>query len=152
MKTKTTSISSTFPATPDEIWTRITLFETLCYIAAPYAYFTAIGSNAELMWSEGKTTRFHLKIFGVFPMGIHSIKIIEFNKENYRIFSNEENRSVPIWNHTIILRPAGNGTTYYEDIVEIGAGWKTNLVCAWSKMFYRLRQKRWCKLLMTRLQ
>jgi len=147
MKTKTIRISSIFPATSEEIWQKTTRLETLRYIAAPYAFFSPLDSDSELIWSEGKTTQFHLKVFGIFPLGIHTIKIIAFNKENHRILSNEKNRSVPIWNHTIILKDIGNKTTHYEDIVEIGAGWKTNIVSAWSKMFYRHRQKKWCKLL-----
>ena len=80
-------------------------------------------------------------------MGIHTIRIVEFCGEKHRIVSNENNRHIPVWNHTITLKTAGDGTTHYEDVVEIGAGWKTNIISAWSKMFYRHRQKRWHKLL-----
>jgi len=147
MNTKTISISSIFPASPDEIWAKITLLETLRYIAAPYAYFSPLDSENEPEWCEGKTMQFRLNIFGIFPVGIHTIKIIELSKEKHQILSTEKNQAVPVWNHTIILKPLKDGTTRYEDIVEIGAGWKTNIISLWSKMFYRHRQKRWQKLL-----
>ena len=53
-------VSSVLPAAPEEIWSRIVLFETLRYIAAPYAHFSVIGADNELVWREGETTQFRL--------------------------------------------------------------------------------------------
>ena len=147
MKTKTICVSSVFPATPDKIWSIIGNLDTLRYIAAPYAYFTPLDTSNALVWHKGETTQFYLKVFGIIPMGTHTIKIIAFDKGNYYIASEEKNHVVFIWNHQIHLKPTANGTALYEDAVEIGAGWKTNLVCVWSKMFYRHRQRKWRKLL-----
>ena len=147
MKTKKMHVSSVFPASADEVWSKLSKLETLQYIAAPYAYFRSVDTENELVWRKGETAQFRLKIFGFIPMGIHIIKIVEFNKDNYCVRSIESNKQVPIWRHTIILKPSSDQTTYYEDVVEIGSGWKTDFVSIWSKMFYRHRQRRWCKLL-----
>ena len=147
MEAKKISVSSNFPATPDEVWSRLTEIKTLQYIASPYAYFSPLDSDNEFAWREGMSAQFRLRVFGFVPLGLHTINMIKFSKENYCILSNEKNASVPIWNHTIILKPIGDGTTHYEDIVEIEAGWKTRIVCIWAKMFYQHRQKKWLKLL-----
>ena len=147
MKTKIISLSSTFPAAPEEVWTKLLRAETLFYIAAPYTYFSPVGASSTFAWGEGETAQFRLKIFGFIPGGIHTINVIECNGEEYRIRSHEGNPGVPIWNHTITLKPAPNGTTQYEDRVELGAGWRTGLAVLWGRTFYRHRQRKWHKLL-----
>ena len=71
--------------------------------------------------------------------------MIDFKKNG--IYTNETNTHVPIWNHCIVLKDNGNGTTDYSDEVEIGAGRKTVIVWSWANVFYRHRQKKWMKLL-----
>ena len=147
MKTKRVHVSSVFSASAGEIWSKLSKLETLQYVAAPYAYFRPVDMEKELVWREGETAQFRLKVFGFIPMGIHTIRIVEFNKDNYCVCSIESNKQVPVWRHIITLKPSTGQTTYYEDIVEIAAGWKTGFVSIWSKMFYRHRQRRWYKLL-----
>ncbi len=54
---------------------------------------------------------------------------------------------VPVWNHEIILNKIDETKTEYTDIVEIYAGWKTDFVYIWAKLFYAHRQKKWIKIL-----
>jgi hypothetical protein len=121
--------------------------QTLQYIASPYATFTPINGSDELIWKEGETFSFRFKLFGVIPFGIHTIKVIDFDEATYRIYTNESNTHVPIWNHSILLKPLGDNGSQYTDEVEIYAGWKTPFVYLWAKRFYAHRQKKWLKLL-----
>jgi hypothetical protein len=61
-------------------------------------------------------------MFGVLPLGIHTIHIAELNRDNYTVRSRERNRFVPVWNHTITLRPCGASGAEYTDVVELDAG------------------------------
>jgi len=146
-QTKIVSVSSVFPATPDEIWIRLTRIDTLQYIAAPYASFIPEVPSKEMIWREGETARFRLRIFGFLPMGIHTIQVRFFDHATYNVSTSEKNNIVPIWNHRIEIVPEGKNSARYTDEVEIGAGWLTNVVYLWSKLFYRHRQRRWHKLL-----
>ena len=146
MKRKTICISSTFSASLDEIWNRLRQLETLRHIAAPFATFEPFDKKA-LVWEEGATMDFYLKLFGVFSLGKHSIKVIQFDKHTWTIYTQESNQTVPVWNHRIKLKRIENEVTHYTDEVEIGAGWKTFFVCGWSALFYRHRQRKWKKLL-----
>ena len=145
-RTKTVSVSSIFPATPEQIWERIARVETLQYIAAPYATFTPVDESKTLIWQEGEEMRFKLYLFGIFPLGVHTIRIKRFDRATGLISTEEGNQSVPVWNHEIRIRPLEEGVQY-TDTVAIGAGWKTGIVCAWSRLFYRHRQKKWLLLL-----
>jgi hypothetical protein len=147
MKSKMVCISSLFPATTDEIWDKLQQFETLQYIASPYAKFYPIGNTA-ILWTVGQTLRYHLKVFGFIPLGVHTINVIQFDRDALSVYTNEGNTSVPVWNHRIVLqKTAANDVSSYTDEVEVDAGWKTPVVVLWSNLFYRHRQKKWRKLL-----
>ena len=147
MKSKTIKICSEFPASVDEIWNMLRQMETLRYIAAPYVVFKPL-KNAALIWKEGETSEFALRLFGFFNMGVHTINVIQFDKETLTVFTNEGNKYIPTWNHRIMLRKTEKaGFTSYCDEVEMSAGWKTPIVAVWGKMFYRHRQRKWLKLL-----
>ena len=147
MKTKTIRISSRFPAPIDVIWEKLQQVETLQYIAAPYATFKSVG-DTPLVWTEGETIQFSLKLFGLFCLGVHSILVKQFVKEKHTIYTTESNKYVPVWNHRIVLKPTYDYlVTEYTDEVEVFAGWKTSIVAAWSRMFYKHRQKKWLALL-----
>ena len=142
---KTITVSTRLPAAPDAIWEKLQSISTLQYITAPFASFKPL-ADQPFIWKAGHGFKFRLKIFGIFPIGIHTINVIQFDKETLAIYTNESNKHVPVWNHRIILVKQGD-TTDYTDEVEIYAGWKTFIVVLWSKLFYRHRQRKWLKLL-----
>lgn len=146
IKTKVVRVSSCFPASIDEIWGELQRSDTLHFIAAPYVAFNPIG-NTELTWKEGEISKFHLKLFGFISIGIHTINVVQLNKDTLTIYTNEKNESVPVWNHRIFLQRVHDNVSLYTDEVEIYAGWKTPIVFLWGHLFYRHRQKKWIKLL-----
>ena len=137
--------TSFFPATRSNVFALLQRFDTLVYIAKPYAEFKSIDGQTELVWEVGRSFSFHFKIFGFITLGIHTINVKEFSLDN--IYTNEGNPFCPIWNHRIILKETADGKTEYTDEVEIEAGWKTPFVYLWAKAFYSHRQKRWIRLL-----
>lgn len=143
MKVRKTSV---FPAAKEEIFVRLQEFETLQYIAYPYATFMPIDGSKELIWRRGMTASFQFKLFRCIPFGIHTINVMRFGSDE-GIFTEEGNKFVPVWNHEIILEAVDEKHTKYTDIVEIDAGWKTLIVYWWAVCFYGHRQKKWLKLL-----
>ncbi len=144
---KTVKITSEFPAAAPEIWSRLTKVETLQYIAAPYATFEPLSPADANTWSAGSTRHYRLNIFRIIPIGVHTIHVRKFDEAAHYVFTEESNRRVPAWNHTITIEPIHEHKSRYTDIVEIDAGLLTGLVCFWSKLFYRHRQKKWIELL-----
>ncbi len=146
MKSKTVVKTSVFAAPIKTIFGKLKELKTLQYVAAPYAAFSPIDGNENLVWEEGKTFSFRFRLFGFMPFGIHTIKVVEFSEEAYGIFTNESNTHVPVWNHRILLKQIENAVRYTDE-VEIYAGWKTPLVYLWAKSFYAHRQRKWQKML-----
>lgn len=138
--------SSLFPATKQEVYSKLEKLKTLQYIAYPFATFEPIDGDDKLIWSEGTTFSFRFKLFSCIPFRMHTIKVMRFGLEE-GILMNEMNKYVPVWNHEIILEKIDEQTTRYIDVVEIDAGWKTVFVWLWAVCFYSHRQKRWIKLL-----
>jgi ligand-binding SRPBCC domain-containing protein len=135
------------PAPPETIWRRLSRVETLRYITFPYMVFSSADGTAETEWRAGMTARFRLRLFGIIPLGIHTIRIQKFDHSAYTVQSCEHNRLVTRWNHTITLVPL-DGSTHYTDEADVYAGRLTGVVRFWSTQFYRHRQKRWRKLLL----
>lgn len=134
MKARTVRVDTCFPSPADVIWEKLRRIDTLRYIAAPYATFTPAG-NAPLVWAEGNTAKFYLKLFGFIPLGLHTIRVKQFDENALVIFTNESNKSVPVWNHGIALQKTDDeGMTHYSDEIEISAGWKTAIAAIWCKL------------------
>ena len=136
--------TSIFPASQEEVFSRLQHLETLQYIAAPLATFSPTETNKDFTWQAGASSSYHLKLWGFIPLGIHSIRIERFDHNG--IQSYEHNKHVPVWNPLITLNAKGDQTEYTDE-VEIHAGWKTIFVWLWAKAFYSHRQKKWIKLL-----
>ena len=137
--------TSVFSAKQSNVFGLLQRFDTLAYIAKPYATFKNIDGQTELVWEVGKSFSFDFKMFGFISLGVHIINVKEFNIDN--IYTNEGNPFCPIWNHRIILKEIAERKTEYTDEVEIEAGWKTPFVYLWAKAFYSHRQKKWIRLL-----
>jgi ligand-binding SRPBCC domain-containing protein len=143
MRTVTISVSSVFPATAETIWPLLLRVETLRYVAAPYASFTAIGDVVQ--WRKGMTAEFRLRIFGL-PFGVHTIRVKRLESKKFIVQTAEGNSAVPIWNHKITMTPQGDSTRYTDEVT-LGARHFTPAVAIWSRAFYRHRQKKWRRLL-----
>ena len=139
--------TSVFPTNTDILWNKLQSLTSLQYVSKPYATFSPVENEEAFLWQQGESYSLKLKVFGLIPMGIHTIQILRFDKETLTICSKESNAHTPVWKHTIILEPIDNAHTRYRDMVEISAGWKTPFIYLWAKSFYSHRQKKWCQLL-----
>lgn len=145
MKQKTMMRFCILPADSEIIWEKLKEMKTLQYIAFPYAVFKP-AEHTGMRWQAGQTSRFYFRLFGLIPLGIHTITIKTFDAETKTIISQEHNRFVPRWEHTICLKKQSGGTRYTDEVT-IAAGWKTPFVFLWAKAFYAHRQKKWLRLL-----
>ncbi len=150
MKTRTVKRTSIFQSSKSEVFALLQDFATLNTIARPYITFKPVNAAAQIRWQEGETFVFKAKLLGFIPFGTHTINVVDFSEAG-RIYTNETNTYVPVWNHEIILKEIGENNTAYTDEVEIFAGWKTYFVYLWASLFYRHRQKKWIKILAKKL-
>ncbi len=136
--------TSVFPASQETVFCKLQRFETLRYIASPYASFDPVTKTAGI-WTPGSVSSYRLRLFGLIPFGTHTIGIVQFDQNC--IVSHEHNEHVPVWNHRILLSGIDSCHTEYTDCVEIHAGWKTIFIFMWASLFYAHRQRKWIRLL-----
>ena len=90
------------------------------------------------------TIKTKMLIYGLIPFGgIHLLKFMNIDHQEFSILTNEQNSFVKIWKHKIRLKQIDNNKIKYEDEIELYAGILTNFVTKWAKSFYIHRQKRW---------
>src|SRR5205814_10309082 len=82
-------------------------------------------------------------LFGIIPLGTHTIFLERIDSEAREIQSRESEWLVRRWDHLIRVRPAADGQTLYSDEILIEAGWLTAFVWLFAHWFYRHRQRRW---------
>lgn len=141
-------VESVLPATAESVWAALQRTETLQRVAAPVLHFRpAEPGGLPARWSEGCEATLRLFLFGVLPLGRHTIRIAMVDQVRGEIHTRETGLMTPVWNHTIRIAPLGAQATRYSDEVEIRAGLRTPLVWLFARFFYRHRQRRWRELL-----
>lgn len=132
----------------DILWQKLQYVSSLQYVASPILIFKAAEeSPLSGKWLTGILYDFHLFLFGIIPLGKHSIKLVDINKKEWKIQSDEHGNMVKCWRHTIKIDEKNNGFIRYTDEVEINAGIITLFVWLFSLLFYSYRQYRWRKIL-----
>lgn len=97
-------------------------------------------------WREGETVSGRLWLFGVLPLGRHTIRVARIDAEALTLTSDEHGGLIRSWVHDIVLESLDDHRTRYTDRVRIDAGWATLPVTAFAWLFYRVRQARWRQL------
>ncbi len=135
---------------PERAWEEVQKPNLMRYVAAPLIHFEAV-NPPELpeRWKEGEYL-VRLKLFGVLSLGTQWIGI-EFPPDHtpgvsYQMRDNGHGQLMRVWDHLITIEPTPDGRTRYTDRVEVNAGLLTPLAWVFARLFYRHRQRRWCKL------
>jgi hypothetical protein len=130
-------------------WTQVQTSALLRYVNWPLARFVPCGAPLPERWSEGLTLQWKTFVFGVIPVGVHTVHMEKVDQSNYEIHSREYNRLIARWDHLISIKPLDHSRSLYRDTIEIHAGILTFVVWAWANWLYRHRQRRWRSLAKT---
>lgn len=131
-----------------EAWEKVQKSDLLQYVAKGLIKFVSVDDEFPEIWKEGMEVKTRMLFFGFLPFGgIHVLRFIKIDGENYKLVTNEYDKAAKIWNHTISMkRIRDEDKILYEDKVEIYGGILTPMIVLWAKVFYRHRQNRWVKL------
>lgn len=135
-------VTSDFHSNIENIWCKIQDIDTLREICKPKASFISC-DNAPMRWEEGNSFAFKMFLHGFLPVGKHTINVIKMDKVSREIETEEYNKTVIIWNHSIKMEEISQHITRYTDIVDLYAGSLTSIVAWWTVKFYKHRQRKW---------
>ena len=141
-------ISTIIKANENKMWEELQKVSSLIHVASPILKFRPQeGHSVPEKWSLGTEYKLKLSFFGIVPLGNHVIKLVELNKEENLIISNEHGKLTKVWNHIIKFNAIDYETIEYTDEIEIKAGVLTLFIWLFAQIFYRHRQNRWKKLI-----
>ena len=141
-------ISTVIKTNENRMWDELQKVSSLMHVASPILKFKPQKNHSlPEKWALGNEYKLKLSFFGIIPLGGHFIKLVELNKEEKKIVSNEHGNLTKVWNHIIKLKPIDEQTIEYTDEIEIKAGILTFSIWLFAHIFYRHRQSRWKKLL-----
>lgn len=92
-------------------------------------------------WAVGQRLDLRLTVLGV-PTVKHRIEIVEADPQRGFARTKEHDALLPVWNHTLSVEPATDGTCRYTDRVETGPGLRGRIAKAVGTPFFRHRQRR----------
>jgi len=136
-------VSTILDCPAEKAWSEVQKSSLLLHVIWPLARVVPIGAPLLERWTEGLTIECRLFVFGVVPIGVHTLLIERIDQKSYEIQSRERDPLVARWDHLISIKPLEDSRSIYRDTIRIEAGSLTFLVWAWANWFYRHRQRRW---------
>jgi hypothetical protein len=119
------------------------------HVARPVLVFEpANGTSIPSIWEE-KTYWFHLKFFGLIPIGAQAI-VVTFEEESevFKVRDNGYSQIINHWDHEITIQRK-SGHTLYRDTLDVHAGIITPFVWLFARVFFAHRQRRLKKLVLS---
>ena len=137
-------VECVLPSPPEKVWHELQRPALLRELSRPLLHFVpADGAPFPERWLEGTTWRFNGYLFGLLPLGAHTIFVERIDPGARTIQTRESGGLIRRWDHQLRVRPSPNGRTLYSDEIIIEAGWLTGLVWLYAQGLYRHRQRRW---------
>jgi ligand-binding SRPBCC domain-containing protein len=135
-------ISCLLPAPTPVVWKYVKHSATFRYVV-----FGMLGiANPKSLPRKlrmGKSFALRLRPLAIIPGWTHHIEITCIDEGRYTLQTKEHGGIFSRWNHTIQLRPEGEGATEYTDQVEFTALFGEKLLAPLLKLFFWYRQRRW---------
>jgi len=117
-------------------------------VTKPLAHIKLLNGLDHKKWEVGFTYEMKIKTLGILPFGgIHYIFIETIDEENTFIQTREHNESAKVWDHLLKFEPHNQNMTAYTDQVTLYAGNMSWIYSRYLRMFYKMRHRKWNKLL-----
>jgi hypothetical protein len=136
-------VSTSLDCSAAQAWDEVQKSSLLLHVIWPLARLVPTGIPFPERWTKGLTFQCKSFIFGIIPIGVHTLHIEKIDHENYQIQSREHDALIAQWDHLVSIKPLDDSRSIYRDTIDIDAGSLTFVVWAWANWFYRHRQRRW---------
>lgn len=134
---KTVRLSHVYHNPPQKVWEVATRIDCLQEGMRGLVTFKGMPDGAIY---KGQVLDVEVSLFGLLPYQPYRMELLECDPNSYHFISNEVGMGVKHWQHSLWVRPHPHGAELIDEI-EIDAGWRTSLVCAWARYMYKRRHK-----------
>src|SRR5438270_7684439 len=105
-------VESVLPYPPEKVWHEVQRPALQRELSRPLLRFVpADGEPFPKRWLEGTTQRFNCYLFGIIPMGAHTIFVERIDPGARTMQTRESGARVRRWDHQLRVRPSGDGQT-----------------------------------------
>lgn len=138
-------LETTLPAPADWVWQQVQTCALLRRVTWPLLTFSPAGTTPlPPSWTVGICCELKLHLFGLLPLGQHTIRIVGIHPHQHRLDTEERGSLARVWRHSIRVEPIDQHRCRYADELEIvGRAGLTWPVWCFAQLFYRYRQGRW---------
>jgi hypothetical protein len=136
-------LETPLPCSVEAAWEVMRQLTMLEHVTHPLLKCMPLGLEALPDRFQGGTYEFQLYLLGFFPLGRHTIRVVNVDPSRRELLTEESGTLVKVWNHRITLRTDAQGRTLYSDALSLEAGRLTSVFWAFAQAFYRYRQARW---------
>ena len=143
MRPMTVDVATILDCSAAKAWNEVQKISLHRHVTWPLTRIVSTGAPFPDRWIEKSTIQCRIFLFGIIPMGVHTLFFENIDEENYEIQSREHDALVARWDHLVSIKPLDDSRSIYRDTIEIDAGGFTPVVWAWANWFYRHRQRRW---------
>jgi hypothetical protein len=137
-------VESVLDCPPEKVWAEVQTPSLLREIIRPLMRIVPVDSaRFPERWEQGATVRCQFCLFGMIPLGVHTLFLQRVDQTAREIQSRESDPLISRWDHLVRVRPTEDGRCLYSDEIEIEAGLLTMPVWAFANWFYRHLQRNW---------
>lgn len=134
-------VSSALQVPREQAWEELKKCSLLKYVSHGKTSFWTLPET----WKVGEEvlTDVKTKVFGCIPITTsHTILFTDIDDSAYTASTQESNKTIPIWDHSMSMQEDGDSTIYTDEIA-IYSGMLTWIVAAQTRDLYMHRHMRW---------
>lgn len=151
MSARTIRISTALPADADRVWSAMQHAASFLYVCRGLLGWPALSGRTDPV-KEGESGAGMLLLAHMIPLHKHHIHVLRVDHDSRTIETREHGGLLTRWDHSLQVRPVGEGRSLYTDTITLEAGRFTPVAAILSTGIYRYRQMRWRRLARKHLQ
>ena len=134
-------VSSTLPCSAEAAWRAEREVATLLKGAWPWLVYSPVAPpRLPEKWTPGQTLTVRTRLFGLLPLGQHTISVAEVDENSMTVLTHEHGGLIRRWDHRVRITPDGPNGCRYTDEIDLDAGLLTPIVWLFAWLFYNDRQ------------
>ena len=140
-------VKSVLPCAAEKAWNEVNTSRLLLEVTSPIMSLVPVkGERLPQRWNAA-TTRVRMFLFGILPLGTHTIEFEKIDDKTREILTHEYDGLIRTWNHLVRIEPIDDKSCAYSDEIEIEPRFRILRPIVWlfGQVFYRHRQRRWQK-------
>lgn len=94
------------------------------------------------VWAEGETVTLRPRLFGLFRLGAHLVRVVEIDKENFVLRTDERGGAILRWDHRMQIKPLAAGYCLQTESIDVESAYGSWILLPLAQALCRYRHAR----------